>query len=710
MDGQSLTPDRVKLEQLRELFPEVFSEGKIDWEKLKATLGEDITFSNERYVLNWAGKSDAFKILQAPSTKTLIPVKDESVNFDETENIFIEGENLEVLKVLQKSYFGKIKMIYIDPPYNTGNDSFIYPDKFSETKEEYQKRVGDKDEEGYMTKDGMFRKNSKENGQYHSNWLNMMYPRLFLAKNLLKEDGVIFVSIDDNEDHNLRLLMNEIFGEENFVTALIWEKKKKGAFLSGTFTNVKEYVLVYSKSANDFKGLIGEINDDLGTYPCVNESNKREIRTIPAGIQSKYKEKNYKLPKGSTISAGSMDLILHSDLEIVEGKLHSELIIEGNWRYNQEAMEEYAEAQELYITEDLYLRRIVTHPRLKKLKDILYKEGKSNINDPFFIKEDIKDLFLTGWGTNEDAKEEIKSLTGVKNLMDYPKPAKLIAKLTASIREEDFIVLDFFSGSCTTAQSIIELNKLDNGNRKFICVQLPEITEEKSNAYKAGYKTIADIAKERVRRVIAKINEEKEALGKETANLMEKVTELQQQIEELQKKENPKLFAESKQSPEIEKLIKQQEVARDKANENIEKMDKIDQCDKGFKVLKLSDSNFKQWQQIEGKDAKALEEQMKLFVDPVAENATIENMVYELLLKSGKDLNCKIEDNDGYFLINGNEIALLLERVSQELITEVMSEYPKKVIALDKLFAGNDQLKTNTVLQMKDAGIEFKTI
>jgi len=220
MNGLSLTPETEKIKALQEILPEVFTEGKIDWEKLKATLGEDINFSNERYVLNWAGKSDAFKVLQTPTTKTLVPVKDESVNFDETENIFIEGENLEVLKVLQKSYFGKVKMIYIDPPYNTGNDSFIYPDKFSETKDEYQRRVGDKDEEGYMTKDGMFRKNSKENGQYHSNWLNMMMPRLYLAKNLLRQDGVIFISIDDNEVHNLRLLMNEIFGEENFIAQI----------------------------------------------------------------------------------------------------------------------------------------------------------------------------------------------------------------------------------------------------------------------------------------------------------------------------------------------------------------------------------------------------------------------------------------------------------------------------------------------------------
>lgn len=179
--------------------------------------------------MNWAGKSDAFRVLQSPTTATLVPCKEESVGFDDTENIFIEGENLEVLKVLQKSYFGKIKMIYIDPPYNTGNDKFIYPDKFSESREEYLSRIGDKDETGYMTREGLFRKNSKDGGHYHSNWLSMMYPRLFLARNLLREDGVIFVSIDDNEVHNLRLLMNEVFGEENFISKLIWKRRASSA-------------------------------------------------------------------------------------------------------------------------------------------------------------------------------------------------------------------------------------------------------------------------------------------------------------------------------------------------------------------------------------------------------------------------------------------------------------------------------------------------
>ena len=232
MNGNSLSPNTERLSQLKLIFPEIFVEDKIDWEKLKITLGEDVNLSNERYVLNWAGKSDAFRLMQKPTTRTLVPVPEESVNFDDTQNIFIEGDNLAVLKVLQKSYFGKVKMIYIDPPYNTGNDSFIYADRFAETKTEYQKRVGDKDEEGYMTGEGVFRKNSRENGQYHSNWLSMMMPRLFLARNLLRDDGVIFVSIDDNEVHNLRLLMNEIFGEENFVSNFLWKKK-------GTTSNVK---------------------------------------------------------------------------------------------------------------------------------------------------------------------------------------------------------------------------------------------------------------------------------------------------------------------------------------------------------------------------------------------------------------------------------------------------------------------------------------
>lgn len=692
MDGQSLTPDKIKLKQLKELFPEVFSEGKIDWEKLKATLGEDITFSNERYVLNWAGKSDAFKVLQSPSTKTLIPAVEESVNFNETENIFIEGENLEVLKVLQKSYFGKIKMIYIDPPYNTGNDSFIYPDKFSETKEEYQKRVGDKDEDGYLTKDGMFRKNSKENGQYHSNWLNMMMPRLFLAKNLLREDGVIFVSIDDNEVHNLRLLMNEIFGEENFVAIFPWRKRTAKSDVPFGISQDFEWILSFSKGAfnagMDIKRkyyFTDDFPDEGWRLSDLTTQRSEEERPNCAFLMTNPKDqKSYK----------------HNPKRV--------------WGVSKNTFENYYSKGKIVFPGDYsFLNITIPAFRVFEREDREKAKKKYGSED---AKKAVSTFLPKEIGMSEDGNKDMIELFGQK-IFSFPKPVSLLRFLLNSINETDYLVLDFFSGSGTIAHSIMDLNKEDGGNRKYICVQLPELCDMNSEAYKAGYKTIADIAKERIRRVIGKINEEKAALGKETATLMEKVAELQQQIEELKKKENPKLFAEGKQSPEIEKLIKQQETTRDKANENIEKMDKIDQCDKGFKVLKLNESNFKQWHQIEGKNAKgiaerveALEEQMKLFVDPVAENAVAENMVYELLLKSGKDLNSKIEKLESFYKINDNELVLMLDEATREIVEEVIKTKPLKVVALDKLFKGNDQLKTNTLLQMKDAGVEFKTI
>ena len=225
MDGHSPEITQQLLEQLNNLVPEAFADGRLQVEALKRALGEEhVLEKNERYHLDWPGKSAAYKLLQAPSSATLRPQPDLSVNFDTAEHVFIEGENLEVLKVLQKAYFGKVKLIYIDPPYNTGSDSFIYPDRFQESKADYLKRINELDDDGQLMREGFFRKNNKENGHYHSNWLNMMLPRLYLARNLLREDGVIFVSIDDNEVHNLRCLMNEIFGEENFVGVLVWQK------------------------------------------------------------------------------------------------------------------------------------------------------------------------------------------------------------------------------------------------------------------------------------------------------------------------------------------------------------------------------------------------------------------------------------------------------------------------------------------------------
>lgn len=673
MDGTSLTPEQEKLNVLRQVLPEVFSEGKIDWEKLKATLGEDINFANERYVLNWAGKSDAFKVLQMPTTKTLVPAKDESVNFDETENIFIEGENLEVLKVLQKSYFGKVKMIYIDPPYNTGNDSFIYPDKFSESKADYEKRVGDKDEEGYMTKDGMFKKNSKENGQYHSNWLNMMMPRLYLAKNLLRQDGVMFVHIDNNEVHNLRMLLNEIFGEENFIECINWNKRvpknDKG------IGSIHEYVLIYVKDSSlkhEFlmaKEGIQEIEDLLSKIKKkkmpLNEGedlirklyNKRGYDrgiTLYNSLNSEYRlwgKINMSWPNANTF--GPRYQVKHPKT----GKPVK--IPDRGWRWKEDSFNDAA-----LIVDGKFTNVLELHDGSFLCGRIWFDKDENTQPSSINYLDELDNLLLRSIiSLKSDGGIEVEKLFEGKSYFSYPKPTSLSKLLIKSVKNgQNDIILDFFAGSGTTAHAVMDLNKEDGGNRKYICVQLPELLEENSEALKAGFKNIAEVSKERIRKAAKSIEQELEV--------------------EKEKKKSQIQF-----EPDVETEI-----------------------DLGFKSLILSDSNFKQWQQIEGKDAKALADQMKLFVDPVSESATIQNMVYELLLKSGKDLNSQIEKKDSFFKINGTELVLLLEKATQEIIDAVITEKPIKVIALDKLFKGNDQLKTNTVLQMKDAGIEFKTI
>jgi adenine-specific DNA-methyltransferase len=680
MDRTSLTPEQEKLNALRQILPEAFSEGKIDWEKLKATLGENINFSNERYVLNWAGKSEAFKVLQTPTTKTLVPAKDESVNFDETENIFIEGENLEVLKVLQKSYFGKVKMIYIDPPYNTGNDSFIYPDKFSESKADYEKRVGDKDEEGYMTKDGMFKKNSKENGQYHSNWLNMMMPRLYLAKNLLRQDGVMFVHIDNNEVHNLRMLLNEIFGEENFIECINWNKRvpknDKG------IGSIHEYVLIYVKDSSlkhEFlmaKEGLQEIGDLLSKIKKkkmpLNEGedlirklyNKRGYDrgiTLYNSLNSEYRlwgKINMSWPNANTFGPR---------YEVKHPKTGKPVKIpDRGWRWKEDSFNDAA-----LIVDGKFTNVLELHDGSFLCGKIWFDKDENTQPSSINYLDELDNLLLRSIiSLKSDGGIEVEKLFEGKSYFSYPKPTSLAKLLIKSVKNgQDDIVLDFFAGSGTTAHAVMDLNKEDGGNRKYICVQLPELLEENSEALKAGFKNIAEVSKERIRKAAKAI---------------------EQEIEVEKEKKKSQIQFETNVEPEI---------------------------DLGFKSLILTESNFKQWQQIEGKDAQALAEQMKLFVDPVSENATIENMMYELLLKSGKDLNSKIcyvsagsTYAHGFFKINGTELILLLEKATQEIIDSVIAEKPIKVIALDKLFKGNDQLKTNTVLQMKDAGIEFKTI
>ena len=620
---------------------------------------------DERYQFTWPDKKKSVLLANAPISKTLRPCQEESVGKDGTpggfdsENLYIEGDNLEVLKLLQETYLGKIKMIYIDPPYNTGND-FVYEDDFAQSTEEYLANSGQFDEDG-----NRLVANTESNGRFHTDWLNMIYPRLKLAKDLLSEDGVIFISIDDNEQENLKKSCNEIFGEKNFVAQLVWEKKKKGSFLSNSITNIKEYVFVYCKSNATFQGLIGEINSEEETYPCINSSNKRELRNIPAGIESKYKEKNFFLPKGSEISDTTMSIVLHSDLIIKEGVLAEELCIEGNWRYSQPAMKEYAEKKELYITRDLYLRRIVKDVRYKTLKDILPRVG-DNRDKAYKDPIDINNLFESGWGSNEDADEELRLLLGTQKLMDYPKPVRLIEKLISSYRNtSDCYVMDFFSGSATTAHAVMQLNAEDGGNRKFIMVQLPEPTDEKSEAYKAGYKNICEIGKERIRRAGAKIRGNSQCII-HNAQLGE---------------DDAQLTMENAQStPEN--------------NSELRIMNY--ELDTGFRVLKCDSSNMKDVYYTPNEYNPGM---FEMLADNIKEDRTPQDLLFQVMLDMGVLLSSKIEQTEiaGKKVFNVADnflIACFDDNVTEETITAIAKQHPYYFVMRDSSLA-SDSVATN---------------
>jgi len=617
MDGKSLDITEERLNKLKEILPDAFTEGKIDWEKLQATLGEDIELKNERYVLNWAGKSDAFRVLQSPTTATLVPCKEESIVFEDTENIFIEGENLEVLKVLQKSYFGKIKMIYIDPPYNTGNDKFIYPDKFSESRDEYLSRIGDRDETGYMTREGLFRTNSKDSGHYHSNWLSMMYPRLFLARNLLKEDGVIFVSIDDNEVHNLRLMMNEVFGEENFIGQFIWKRRTPSALDEKNISTDHEYVVTYSRE--NFIQLIGKAKDYKNYSNPDNDPKGDWMIDNPTVGMTKEQRPNqfYDLidPKTGNIFPPNPNRV---------------------WAWIPETMDKLIKEGRIIFPKDATKK-----PQFKR-----YKKDLKTSHNP------LSTILIDQVGINAEATKLLQKMFDGK-IFDYSKPLSLLKTLIKYSISNNDIILDFFAGSATTAHAVLDLNLEDGGGRKFIMVQLPEKIDENSEAYKAGYKTIADIGKERIRRVI--------------------------------------------------KEIKEDEKTKQDVDNNLGKEDL------GLKVFKLQESNFKIWRS-DVKTGEELYKQLTLHTDPVDENAKIENILYELLLKSGVPLTARIEEKNGYYRVNNGEIILILKRIDEGIIKAVISEKPEKVITLDRLFKNNDQLKTNTALQMKDSEIDFRVV
>ena len=630
--------------KLKQLFPEVFCEDQIDFEKLKLVLGaENLTGAGERYQLDWAGKTAAYLNLQSPTSRTLVPSKEESVDFDVTQNVFIEAENLEALKILQKSYAGSVKMIYIDPPYNTGSDSFIYPDKFSESREEYARRVGDTDDAGYLKRDGVFqgawRKNSKDSGHYHSNWLSMMLPRLHLAKTLLREDGVIFISIDDNEQAQLKLLCDEVFGAENFVAELPWKGRGGGADDKNLLQN-HEYILMYARNKEQFT--VGRKIKSDEKFPKFDAEKNRFYKTQLAR----------KWGSGATRQDRPnlfYPIKTYDGIEITPRLPDGS---DGRWRWNEKRMKTCLSNKDI----EFQKRDDGEWEAYEKVYQPLEGEFRTQLYAAWLqseIAEELEEILDETDGKNTAfGTKQTKLLFDNQAYFSYPKPTPLIKILMkiASLNNNE-IIMDFFSGSGTTAHAVMQLNAEDGGSRCFICVQLPEETDEKSEARKAGFNTIAEIAKERIRRA-----------GRQISDGLQDGSEI----------------------------------------------------DTGFKVFKLAESGFKQWRQPADTDAESLQGELSLNIDSVLSETSSENLLYELMLRMGLKLTCKVSFSDGVYFVEdedtGGLYAFLLERVDQGLIDAVLAKHPVKVAALDRLFEGDDALKSNTVLQMKDAGVMFECV
>ena len=453
----------------------------IDFEKLKQNLSDSVMSERaERYQFTWPDKSKAILLANSPINATLRPCREDSVDFDNTQNLYIEGDNLDVLKCLKETYLHKVKMIYIDPPYNTGND-FVYEDDFAQSSEEYLANSGQFDEQGNR----MFT-NAESNGRFHTDWLNMIYPRLKVARDLLTDDGVIFISIDDNEVENLRKVCDEVFGEQNFVDCLHWKKKKQPSFLAKHTAKVMEYVIVYAKNTFKLEKLSVEKVSD-SNKKVININNKISSRIFKPGVRVKSEEQTG-IIKAGVYTGRSMDVEYKNDIYYENGRTTNKVEVVSKFSDSQSNIDTFIQKDLLYITKNFLLRRDVGEEAAEKRKS-------------------ITDLLLNDYGDNQESDKEFLELFD-KKYFDYTKPIKLIYNLVKSNFTEEGIILDFFSGSATTAHAVMQLNSEDGGNRKFIMVQLPEKTEEKSEAFKAGYKNICEIGKERIRRASKKIKEE----------------------------------------------------------------------------------------------------------------------------------------------------------------------------------------------------------
>ena len=646
VDGLSMNLEQANMDRLRAVFPECFAEGKLDIDKLLALCGEYISNDFEKYKFEWKGKAECLKLAQKRSNGTLRPCTEESVNWETTQNLYIEGDNLEVLKLLQTTYYRKVKMIYIDPPYNTGND-FVYADDFADPIARYREVTQQ------TTKS-----NPETMGRYHTNWLNMMYPRLRLAANLLRDDGVIFISIDDNEVTNLRRLCDEVFGEENLVAQFIWQSRqnKDNRNISGVSID-HEYILCYTKQ--------------FGHRVFTGTDRKTE----------QYKNPDND-PRGPWTSANMVGLAtadarpnLHYDLINPADGVNYGCPPKG-WRYDRNTMKRLIE-EERIIWPDT--------PDGRPRKKAFLNELTDNL--PGFSS-----IFGGGIYTNTATKEITALFQG--HWFDFPKPVEIIKQLIKQVTGPEDIILDFFSGSATTAHAVMQLNAEDGLRRKFMLVQLPEPCDENSEAFRAGFKNLCEVGKERIRRAGKAIFEEDQAWAKVPLN-----------------RTDGSMVGDSTPA----KIVDVVDLHDGKPP--IEFVDNRKHPDTGFRVFKLDTSNLKTWDAtpIENEQMELLYDRMNSMVQRVKPDRSDLDMVCEIMLKLGVPLTyavSKIEVNGKTAYTVGEDSLLLicLSANVQPEDVEAMADYaPAKVIISRESFA-DDTAMANAYYILKDKEIELKLV
>ena len=621
--------------KIAQIFPNCVTESKaddgtitkkIDFDMLKQELSTTLVEGREeRYQFTWPDKKQAILTANAPINKTLRPCREESVNFDNTENLYIEGDNLEVLKLLQETYLGKIKMIYIDPPYNTGND-FVYNDDFRTKNLEFREKSGNFDEEGNLLVDN-YTRNTESNGRFHTDWLNMMYPRLKLARDLLSDDGVIFISIDDYEQENLKKITDEIFGSCNFIGQIVWERSYAPINMVKHFSKSHDYIIVYAKNIELAK---------CNGLPRPESTNAKYSNpdNDPRGL---WRTDN--LSVGPAIESKIYEIVTPSGRRCLPPKGRC-------WLYTKERYEEMVADNRIW-----------------------FGEKGDNVPAPKRFLSEVKQGLtpMTIWkytevGHTQDSMRELRELFSGEKVFDYSKPVDLIKRCSQLYSDKSCFILDFFSGSATTAHAVMQLNAEDGGNRKVIMVQLPEETDEKSEAYKAGYKNICEIGKERIRRA-----------GQQILNTKKSAKDVSpEQIRLLKKEEQSDLFT---------------------ANAVHEETDNF-KLDIGFRVLKCDSSNMEDVYY----SPDHLDKQ-DLFKNNVKQDRSAEDLLFQVMLDLGILLSSKIEtkqiDGKTVYYVEGNYlVACFDEDVTEETITKIAKETPYYFVMKDSSMA-NDSVATN---------------